>query len=77
MSLKLHYLHPHLQLSNLGDVSEEHGEHFHQNIQTIDKRYQGRCDAALIGDYIWGLVRPDLSGSHKKMHIFSSFLNDW
>jgi hypothetical protein len=32
MSVKLHYLHSHLEFfrQNLGDVSEEHGECFHQ-----------------------------------------------
>jgi hypothetical protein len=39
MSVKLHYLHSHLQLfrPNLGDVSEEHGERFHQDIEAIEK----------------------------------------
>ena len=32
MSIKMHYLHSHLDLfrPNLTDVSEQHGEHFHQ-----------------------------------------------
>jgi len=44
MSLKLHYLHSHLDFfcDNLGDVSEEHGERFHQDILVMEKRYQGR-----------------------------------
>ena len=44
MSIKLHYLHSHLDFfrSNLGDVSEEHGERFHQDILSMEKRYQGR-----------------------------------
>ena len=34
MSLKLHFLHSHLYFfpENLGDVSDEHGERFHQDI---------------------------------------------
>ena len=34
MSIELHYLHNRLNefLNNLGDVNEEHGEGFHQNI---------------------------------------------
>ena len=44
---------------NLGDVSEEHGERFHQDIQTMEKRYQGRWDAAMMDDYIWCLIRDD------------------
>jgi len=34
------------------DVSEEHGEHFHQDILAIEKRYQGRWNASMMGDYI-------------------------
>ena len=43
MSLKMHYLHSHLDFfrPNLADVSEEYGEHFHQDIQVMEKRYQG------------------------------------
>ena len=37
MSIKLHYLHSHLDKfpDNLGDVSEEQGERFHQDIKII------------------------------------------
>jgi len=35
---------------NLTDVSEEHGERFHQDIQVMEKRYQGRWDEAIMGD---------------------------
>lgn len=61
MSIKLHYLHSHLDFfrSNLGDVSEEHGERFHQDILEMEKRYQGRWDVAMMGDYIWCLIRDD------------------
>jgi hypothetical protein len=65
MSVKLHYSHSHIQFfrPNLGDVSEEHGERFHQDIEAIDKRNQRRWDVAMMGDYIWGLVRTDGSSS--------------
>ena len=61
MSIKLHYLHSHLEFfrPNLGDVSEAHGERFHQDILAMEKRYQGRWDAAMMGDYIWCLIRDD------------------
>ena len=38
MSIKMHYLHSHLDFfkENLGDVSEEHGERFHQDIQRMN-----------------------------------------
>ena len=41
---------------NLGDVSEEHDERFHQDIQAMEKKYQGRWDAAMMDDYFWCLI---------------------
>ena len=37
---------------NLGHVSEEHGERFQQNIQAMEKIYQGRWGVAMMDDYI-------------------------
>ena len=55
MSLKLHFLHSHLDFfwDNLGNVSEEHGERFHQDIQVTEKCYLGRWNTAMMGDYVW------------------------
>ena len=57
----MHYLNSHLHFfrSNLADVSEEYGERFHQDIQVMEKRYQGRWDEAMMGDYAWTLIRDD------------------
>ncbi|UYV76679.1 hypothetical protein LAZ67_14001721, partial [Cordylochernes scorpioides] len=46
MSLKIHFLHSHLDLfpDNLGAVSDEHGERFHQDISSMEKQYQGVLD---------------------------------
>jgi len=59
MSLKIHMLDAHLDSfeENLGAYSEEHGERFHQDILQFERRYQGRCDEKMLGDYIWGLLR--------------------
>ncbi|UYV75471.1 hypothetical protein LAZ67_13000359 [Cordylochernes scorpioides] len=42
MSLKIHFLHSHLDFfpDNLCAVSDEHGERFHQDISSMEKRYQ-------------------------------------
>ncbi|UYV80151.1 hypothetical protein LAZ67_18001830 [Cordylochernes scorpioides] len=42
MSIKIHFLHSHLDFfpDNLGAVSDEHGELFHQDISSMEKRYQ-------------------------------------
>jgi len=41
MSLKMHFLHSHLDFfpANLGAVSNEHGERFHQQILVVGNRY--------------------------------------
>ena len=64
MSIKLHYLHSHLSdfPENLGDVSEEQGERFHQDIKVMEERYQGKWDSNKMADYCWNLKRdvPDV-----------------
>ncbi|UYV79714.1 hypothetical protein LAZ67_18000389 [Cordylochernes scorpioides] len=59
MSLKIHFLHSHLDFfpDNLGAVSDEHGERFHQDISSMEKRYQGKWSPAMLADYCWTLKR--------------------
>jgi hypothetical protein len=45
---------------NLGAVSEEHGERFHQDIKEIERRYQGQWNVNMMGDYCWKLHRKIL-----------------
>jgi ribosomal protein S18 acetylase RimI-like enzyme len=63
ISLKIHFLHSHLDFfpDNLGHVSDEHSERFHQDIATMEKRYQGRWKPSMLVDYCWTLIReaPD------------------
>jgi len=76
MSLKLHFLYSHLDFfqENLGAFSEEHGEIFHQVIQQIEKRYQSRCwDSAMMGDYIWSLIREDTYDHKRKARSTANF----
>jgi hypothetical protein len=51
MSLKVHSLHSHLNFlpKNLGAVSDEQGERFHQDISTMEKRYQGAWGPKYVG----------------------------
>ena len=52
MSLKVHFLHAHLNYfpQNLGDMSEEHGERFHQDIKSMETRYQSRWNISMMAD---------------------------
>lgn len=58
MSLKLHFLHDHLDFfhSDFGSITDEHGERFHQTMATIENRYAGRSDERMMGDFCWLLM---------------------
>ncbi|KAL0832885.1 hypothetical protein ABMA28_001034 [Loxostege sticticalis] len=68
MSLKMHFLHSHLNFfkENLGAVSDEHGERFHQDIASIEKRYQGKWTTAMLADYCWFLIRETPTSSYNR-----------
>jgi len=59
MSLKIHMLHSHMDffLDNCSMVSDKHSEHFHQEIATMEKQYQGKWSTSLLADYCWALSR--------------------
>lgn len=68
MSLKIHFLDSHLDFfpPNLGAVSDEHGERFHQDILHLEKRYQGNF-SNMLADFCWTLKRdlPDAKYARK------------
>ena len=51
MCLKMYFLHSYLDLFSpiLGEVSDEQGERFHQDISVLINLYQGRFDANIMG----------------------------
>ena len=69
MSLKMHFLHSHLDFfpPNNGEVSDEHGERFHQDISCMEQRYQGRFNPNMMGDYCWFLQRDTKSDHSRKL----------
>ncbi|KAI5696331.1 hypothetical protein M8J76_008968 [Diaphorina citri] len=78
MSIKVHFLHNHLDRfpENLGDKSEEQGERFHQDIKTMEDRYQGRWDVHMMADYCWNLKRDYPKQKHSRQSKKRSFLGD-
>ena len=68
MSLEIHFLHSHLDFSpkNCGAVSDEHGERFDQDISSMEKRYQGKWNCALLADCCWTLARYAPTMEHKR-----------
>ena len=63
MSIKIHFLNSHLRHlpENLGAVSDEQRDRFHQELSTMEERYQGRWDKHMMADYCWSVKRdvPD------------------
>ena len=59
MSRKIHFRHSHFDFftENCVAVSDEHGERFHQDISSMEKRYQGKLNCAMLADYCWTLAR--------------------
>ena len=44
---------------NLGDVSDQHGERFHQDISVMEQRFKGKWSPGMLADYFWGIKRED------------------
>lgn len=78
MSVKLHFLNSHLDQfpQNLGAVSDEQGEHFHQDLMTMEERYQGRWDETMLADYCWSIKRDCPEKAHKRKSYKRKFLPD-
>ena len=72
MSLKIHFLHSHLNFfpENLGAVSDEHGERFHQDIAQMEKRYSGKWNENMLADYCWTLQRETSEESYKRKKTY-------
>lgn len=68
MSLKIYFLDARLDFfpENLGAVSDEHGERFHQDVATMEKRYQGKWSPSLLADYCWTLLRDDAGTEYRR-----------
>ena len=59
ISVKVHFLHSHVDYfpDNLGAVSEGQEKRFHQDIKTMEERYQGYWSDSMMVDYCWCLIR--------------------
>jgi hypothetical protein len=68
MSLKVHYLASHLDFfpENLGAVSDEHGERFHQDIYNMENRYQVKWRLSMLADYCWTLKTDVPQATHSR-----------
>ncbi|KAI6646175.1 hypothetical protein LOD99_9382 [Oopsacas minuta] len=78
MSIKLHYLYSHLERfpKNLGNLREEQGERFHQDIRTMEEWYQGRWNTHMLADYYWSHMRDCPQEPHKRNSYKRTFVHD-
>jgi len=62
-SLKIYFLHLHLDFfpENCGAVGDERGKRFQQDISSMEKRYQGKWNCAMLADCCWTLARDALT----------------
>ena len=51
---------------NPGAVSDENRERFHQDISSMEKRYQGKWNCAMLADYCWTLARDAPTIEYKR-----------
>jgi hypothetical protein len=51
---------------NCGAVSDKHGERFHQDISSVEKRYQVKWNCAMLADYRWTLARDAPTMQYKR-----------
>jgi len=75
MSPKIYFLVSHLDFfpENLGEVSDEHGERFHQDIMGTENRYRGTWISSVLADYCWTLKRDVLDAKYRRKSQASTF----
>jgi len=47
-------------------VCDEHGERFHQEMSSMEKRYQGKWNYATLADCCWTLARDFPTVAYKR-----------
>ncbi|GBP13813.1 hypothetical protein EVAR_8028_1 [Eumeta japonica] len=78
MTIKLHYLHSHLDYfpENLGDLSEEQEERFHQDICTMEERYQEYWNVNMMADYCWSIKNSTPNTPHARKAYKRKFTSE-
>jgi hypothetical protein len=59
VSLKIQFMESQMDFfpENLGEVSDEHGEEFYQDIMAMETRYQGKWTLIMLAEYCWTMKR--------------------
>jgi len=51
---------------NLDEVSDEHGERFHQGIMAMEKRYQSKWTSIMLAEYCWAVKRDVRDAKYRR-----------
>jgi hypothetical protein len=76
---KFTFFHSHADFfpESFGEVDDEQGERFHQDIKSMEHRFQGLRNDCVMADYCWVLYRdaPDIEYHKKKKsyHVFNFY----
>ena len=76
LSIKVYFLHCHLDKfpDNCGNVSDEQGKRFYQEIKIMEEPYQRRWNKQMMADYCWAIKRDlnNIEHDNKKKRTFLS-----
>ena len=70
MFIKLHFINSQLD-------QFQQGEQFHQDLMTMEARYQGRWDKHMMAGYCWSINRDDSGKVYKRKSYKRKFLPDY
>ena len=78
MSVKLHFLQSHLDFfsKNCGDLHEEQGEHFHQDIRIMEELLPKLWDVNFLDDYSWYLRQDVVATEQRKKSLKRPFIHE-
>ena len=78
ISVKVHFLWSHLDYfsKNYGDLSEEHGERFLQDICIMEECYQSRWDVNFLADFCCCLKRDAVATEHRRKPLKRPFIHE-
>jgi hypothetical protein len=62
---------------NMGSISVEHGERFHQDISQTEKRYSGKWSLNILADCCWSLIWETPNGECKRQKKMKWVFNEF
>ena len=74
LSLIVHFLHSYLDFFPKIAVSDERGEHFHQEISAMKKMYQGKWNPNILVDYRYTIKSDALQVKYSRKIVIYYFI---